>query len=230
MTDARPLWPTRDASPDAQRAHFAAMLHGLGYDLPGARPCLLALRGVEPWAAETHPTRTAVAEDDTGILLTSSAVRVWAMATHPYQLDSRASPDVDGDGRGDVATILPGRYLMRRISPVVMHVLRADGSEGIPCLRDTHHDGRPTAPGTATAILLHADWRSGKSSIGCQTSREADVRAVCAAGPEVDFVLVDAEALCGTLDAETVARVDALVLATGIEAGREAVGDETRPA
>lgn len=182
------LWPTRDA--DAH-AHFAALLTRLGQPL-GSRPILLAIRGVRPGDATAHETRTAVDLDDTGVLLAGDTARVFAMATHPYQLDSKASPDVDGDGRGDVACILPGRYVMRRLSPVVLHVTREDGSDRIPCLRDTRHDGRPVTPGFATSILLHADWRSGKSSIGCQTAAEADVRAVAAAGEVVDLLLVTA--------------------------------------
>ena len=218
--DTRHVWPRDGAYPCE---HWSGIVRALDPSLPAGRPCLLAIRGLELDAERAHASRTIVALDDTMVLLPGDGTaRTFAAATHPYQLDSRASPDVDGDGRGDVATIVPGRYLMRRLSAVVMHVLRRDGSEGIPCMRDTAHDGHPRTLGTAQAILLHGDWRSGKSSIGCQTAEEANVRAVAAAGPEVDYLLAEvADVLrVAGLSADDVALAEAVLaesLATTVD-------------
>jgi hypothetical protein len=134
---------------------------------------------------------------------------VFAGATHPYQRDSKLSPDVDGDGRGDVGCILPGVFeltlALEKPYPVFTVTLPG-GSSLIPAFRDTNHDGRYSAAelsqmSFATAVLFHTGFDAPgdsehRSSIACQTANVADLRYMAsharAFGRKIDYRLVDA--------------------------------------
>jgi len=178
MTDARILWPSDTTD---SRIWWGWLAGRFGCDPALDRPFLLCLRGVVPFAAETHPMRSVAAYDDTGILLYRGGERVFKMSSHAHQVNSKSSPDVDGDGLGDVGTIKPGRYLARDLNtgkyPTFL-VTMPDGDGHLPCWRDTNHDGvisheELAKAYTATQILIHGGLDDPPDSphhfsIGCQ--------------------------------------------------------------
>lgn len=108
--------------------------------------------------------------------------RVYRSASHTGQFNSSLSPDVNRDGRGDIAHIRPGVYNYttrmhrsggkRRLNPL-------DNGEFRNSTRDLNHNG--TIDGrerdlnySATAIQIHEGLNSGPSSIGCQTLHPSD--------------------------------------------------------
>src|SRR5690348_16434164 len=94
------LWPAERAN--EALLHWGFIAGRLGADPSLARPFLIGIRGAGPLDAETHQPVHRPRYDYTYVLLTSNALPlVFPGATHAYQLDSRESPDVDGDGRGD---------------------------------------------------------------------------------------------------------------------------------
>lgn len=212
MTDATPLWLPPGVDPRDWWGHLAGQL-GAGPGYPLARPFLLVLRGVVVGAAETHETVARAAYDDTFVGLSHDGVvppYVFRGASHAYQRDSRAAPDVNGDGRGDVGCIRPGRFelTLAITDPFPIFTLTMPGGSGnIPCFRDTNHDGRYSAAelsqrSFATAVLLHTgfDAPAGsehRSSIACQTANVADLRYLAshaaAYGRKIDYVLLDAD-------------------------------------
>jgi hypothetical protein len=202
LMDARSLWPSGSVSPLNHWGHLAGKL---GASPALERPFLIGLRGVFLWGTETHDTRHTQAYDDAFVLLTSAgAPRVFKGSTHAYQLHSKLSPDVNGDGVGDVGTIDPGRYLLTYgttdAAGCPTFVLKLpNGSGVIPCTRDTDHDGRPEADRhyTATAILMHSGFDAPpgaehRSSIGCQTCSADYLRLMLQAGKVIDYALVNA--------------------------------------
>lgn len=171
---------------------------------PLARPCLLAIRGAAPGDTETHDLehKPSPPYRDTGVLFVKGFdPHVFAMTTTAYQRDSKASPDVDGDGRGDVGSIRPGRYVLHDRNAgdeVTFHVRMPDGSDRIPAWRDFDHNGKLSPEelqrsedtrsgrqvndsGTyATSILLHGGMDEPNAggappkhrfSIGCLTAQ-----------------------------------------------------------
>jgi hypothetical protein len=209
------------ASSVAAREHFASICNAAGFAVGGGRPTLLALRGVWLRGRTIHPVWHAPLYDDAFVLLTDSDEPfLFRGATHPYQLDSQSSADLDRDGRKDVGMVRPGNYVleMAGTEPPIFRVLTASGKGEIPVYRDTDHDARISAEEkrkseTATSgdqvqsgigaygteILLHPGYdtlQSGKtapySSIGCQTAPVDALRRVLAAGRSLDYVLVDA--------------------------------------
>jgi hypothetical protein len=171
------LWPAPGVSTALHWHELAAKAGAV--NAPLARPCLLAIRGAAPGDAETRDLehKPSPPYRDTGVLLVPGQhPLVFAMATTAYQRDSKASPDVDRDGRGDVGSIRPGRYVLHDLragAEVTFRVRRPDGSDMIPAWRDFDHDGKLTPEemqrsedlragpqvglsGTyATSILLH---------------------------------------------------------------------------
>jgi hypothetical protein len=183
MPDARILWPYGDTS---SRQHYGYLAEKLGCDLNLDRPFLICLRGVEPGAPATHPNVVDYHYRDTGILLFRGGERVFPMSSIPYQTDSKNSPDVNGDGRGDVACVAPGSYVFRDLGKSagpypVFAVTNPDGTGKLKCTRDLNHDGQLDHDGDAIyecdQILIHTGIDGLKLtppsahtySIGCST-------------------------------------------------------------
>lgn len=211
MTDARTLWPGGEVG--ASTDHWGWLAGELGAKFnPLPRPFLIGIRGVIPFAADTHELVAKPAYDDTFVVLTPSGVPpyVFAGATHPYQIDSKLSPDINGDGRGDVGCIRPGHFELTLAleAPYPIFTLTLPGGSGnIPCFRDTDHDGKYSAAelsqmSFATAVLLHAGFDAPpdsehRSSIACQTCNVADLRYLASHarpyGRKIDYALIDAD-------------------------------------
>ena len=218
------VWPDPGANAEAQQKHYFGLARKLGVDATQALPLLLGIRGLYPFARRAHPMTHARRYDDAFVLLTEAAAPfVFRGATHAYQLTSRESPDLDHDLLGDVGSIMPGRYLLRKKSSEVpiFQVLGADGDERIPCARDLNHNGAlerieqelartikqglQVAPGLgmfALNVLFHPGYETripGEtrtfSSIGCQTAPAEVLKRLAAAGDEILYVLAEAEAL-----------------------------------
>jgi hypothetical protein len=245
--DARGLWPSGE--PFSAPNWWGWLAGTLGAEYPLKRPFLIGIRGVAcspSFATETHETVARPAYDDTFVFLSPQPVPpyVFAGATHPYQRDSKLSPDIDGDGRGDVGCIrtlqllradtrpgetsvvyeavkgsglflrkdpwAPGRLVMTLAleSPCpVFTIATVDGSERIPCVRDTDHDGKYspaelTQASFATAVLFHTGFDAPpdsqhRSSIACQTCNVADLRLMAsharAFGRKIDYVPIEAK-------------------------------------
>lgn len=207
MTSALPLWCPPGTHPVN---HYGAILGKLWPGIlapPTDKPCVLAIRGVALLAEQTHEVVSKPAYDDTGILFVpGSEPWLFPMATHPYQRDSRAATDGDGDGRPDVATIRPGLYRLTLAitSPFPIWTFATmDGNSGIPCVRDLNHDGKndwreEQKKLTATAILLHVGYDAPKesahrSSIGCQTASLRSLEVIARAGSPLLYMLATAE-------------------------------------
>jgi hypothetical protein len=215
--DARPLWP--GSEPGESTTHWGWLAGELGADFPLIRPFLIGIRGVAPREDETHELVARPAYDDSFVLLSPDPVPPYLFpgATHAYQLDSKLSPDVDGDGRGDVGTIRPGRFVLtlavEKPFPIFTLTMAGTGSGNIPCFRDTDHDGEYspaeiTRSSLASAVLLHTGWdapaaSAHRSSIACQTCNASNLELVATHakrhGGKVDYVLVDAESLIARL-------------------------------
>jgi hypothetical protein len=192
------LWPSGDRA--EKLLHWGFIAGKLGAEPKLARPFLIGIRGAAPLAQTTHQAVHRAKYDDTFVLLCEGDEPViFPGATHAYQIESGLSPDADGDGRKDVGSIRPGRYLLadKGIQPHPIFVLTLpDGKTGnIPAYRDTDHDGvisereeelsrqaRPGGKGAqvnsdgyfATAVLLHTGFDAPpsaqhRSSIACQT-------------------------------------------------------------
>jgi hypothetical protein len=215
------LWPAPGILPDL---HWGYLAGKLGADPKLLRPFLIGLRGLELGQNESHETVAKPAYDDAAILLAHETEPfVFKFATHAYQLDSKLSPDVDGDGRGDVATIRPGAYVLTLATenPYPIFVLTTpSGSGNIPAFRDTNHDGHYSAeelarPSIATAVLLHSGWdapadSAHRSSIACQTCSVTNLRFIAKVtrkyGKALDYRLInatDAIALMADFDPST---------------------------
>lgn len=212
MTDATPLWLPSGVDPRDWWGHLAGQL-GVGPGYPLARPFLLVLRGVVVGAAETHETVARAAYDDTFVGLSHDGVvppYVFRGASHAYQRDSRAAPDVNGDGRGDVGTVVPGRYVLTLADEHPYPVFRVAAADGSPILsvRDVDHDGRYSpaeiaSPTPATDILVHWGYNAPadsphSSSIGCLTTDGPELRYLAGAAKLVpsrawDCVIAPAE-------------------------------------
>lgn len=204
------LWP---APGPAAFLHWHELATKAGaINTPLARPCLLAIRGAAPGDAETHELehKPSPPYRDTGVLFVSGFdPYVFRMTTTAYQLGSKASPDLDGDGRGDVGSIRTGRYVLHDLKAgeeVTFHVRNPDGTDEILAWRDVDGDGTVTpaerqrseaaregqqvgAGGAyATSILLHGGMDEPNAggappkhrfSIGCLTAPR-DVRKLIA--------------------------------------------------
>jgi hypothetical protein len=225
MTDCSDLWP-RDERIETALTHWAFVAGRLGADPALPRPFLICIRGAKPYALESHTLVHSPVYDDTGVLLVRDSYPVvFPMATHAYQARSKASPDVNRDGLGDVGSVRPGRYLLTDLlngKEVIFHVTMPDGSPRLPCWRDfdgdkklspeemqRSEDARTGAQvgtdGTwADSILLHGGLDSPpdakhKYSIGCLTA-SVKWRALLAekakpSGGKIDCVLTGVDEL-----------------------------------
>lgn len=199
------------APPHVSRQVWWGYLAGKLFKKPKQeRPWLVGIRGLMLWAQEPHPTRHRQAYDDTFVWLPKDgSVQLFPGSTHAYQLYSKLSPDVNGDGVGDVGTIDPGLYVLHALQSKfqMFELTMPDGGKLIPCTRDTNHDGVPEADRhyKASGILFHTgfDAPAGaehRSSIGCQTCSLEYLRMMRAAGETIDYALASAEAVSAIME------------------------------
>ena len=218
------VWPDAGASAEAQQQHYFGLARKLGIDASPTLPLLLGIRGLYPFARRAHPMTHARRYDDAFVLLTEvAAPYVFRGATHAYQLTSRDCPDLDHDQLGDVGSILPGRYVLRRRSTElpIFQLLTPEGDERIPAARDLNHNGAlerieqelartikaglQVAPGIgmfALDVLFHPGCETrvpgearSFSSIGCQTAPAEAMKRLANTAGEITYVLAEAEAL-----------------------------------
>lgn len=166
-----------------QYAMYASMVTRAGGQVcPNGQPTVLGLRQGDGSSQRSY--------NDAFVVLTPDGhVHRFGGATHPGQNSSTASPDVTGDGRGDVGTIRPGNYRVvpngEHAGAASFHVQTLGGSGNIPGWRDTNHDGQFTDAeraaserrgDTLSGVLFHQGNASTPSSIGCQTMSPAEYR------------------------------------------------------
>ena len=97
-------------------------------------------------------------------------------AAHPGQKSSGLSPDVTGDGRGDVANLPAGVY---KYGTQTNYRGRFNPTSNFQGYRDQNQDGTISGSEkdrkhTISAIQIHAGSSSKPSSIGCQTLPPSD--------------------------------------------------------
>ncbi len=148
-TDVSKIWPARP-EPEVAAVHWTELAGKLGLVVPQERPFLIAIRGVKPFETMSHDLEHRMVYDDTFVLVrVAGAPVVFAGATHAYQKNSKASPDVDRDGLGDVGSIRPGRYVLHDLkhgAEVLFHIRMPDGGASLPAWRDfIDHDGKISA-------------------------------------------------------------------------------------
>jgi peptidoglycan hydrolase-like protein with peptidoglycan-binding domain len=190
--------------------HYAAIVRANGGQVcPNGQPTVLGIRGLSR-DGQAHDTTSARRYDDTMVVLTPDGrVRELRGATHPGQNNSTASPDVTGDGVGDVGMIKPGNYQVVPNGPhggnASYHVRTMEGSGSLPGWRDTNHDGRFSDGERAasdqrgdrlTGVLFHPGGSTAPSSIGCQTmdpqTYQQFVDAIGGPRARFNYTLVDA--------------------------------------
>lgn len=202
------LWPPATDGMGNEWGHWVVLCERVGASFPLKRGFLLMIRGVEVFAAQSHETIIAPKYNDSFVLLHADGTTpplVFPGSTHAYQLNSKASPDVNHDGVGDVGTIKPGRYVAhaRAGKYPCFEVTMPDGSPKLPCYRDLTHTGKlEEGDFTADSILIHWGFDAPKdsdhsSSIGCLTTsgvwlRRLDAEAR-AHGGAIDLVLGDVD-------------------------------------
>jgi len=163
--------------------HYAAIIRANGGQVcPNGQPTVLGMRGMSV-DGQKHDSNSTRRYDEAFVVLTPDGrVRELPGSTHPGQTRSSMSPDVSGDGVGDVGTIRTGNYRVVPNGPhagnASFHVLTLNGSGNLPGTRDTNHDGvfsadeqrRSAQRGdTLDGVLFHQGNASSPSSIGCQT-------------------------------------------------------------
>lgn len=203
MTDTKILWPQ---STYQAIWHWPALAGKLGCSFPLARPFLIGIRGVDLGADASHPVKAVAKYNESFCLLPAGKPHaLFRGSTHPMQLRSGASPDVNGDGVGDVAMIDPGRYLLTwkmddRAGCPVFELTTPTGGKNIVCRRDLDHDGIAEAgPYFCDSILFHTGPFDApanaehKSSIGCQCASLANLQLLKQAGHVIDYALITAE-------------------------------------
>jgi hypothetical protein len=209
VTDIRRLWPPPGID---SRNHWGFVAGRLGYGPTLARGLVIGIRGARNWAPESHSLRSNPEYDDSFVLLHQNGAIPPALfpgSTHAFQRNSKASPDVNGDGVGDVGTIKPGRFVMhlRTGKYPLFEVTLPDGSKRLPCFRDLDHDGvaEGDAGYTADSILFHLGLDAPadsdhRSSIGCQTASLPWLELMAAeakSAGQLDYVLATAERILG---------------------------------
>lgn len=185
----------------ARYEYYASMVRRAGGQVcPDGKPTVLGLRAGEGGAAREYRDRFIV-------LTPNGRVHEFTGATYPGQSRSSASPDVTGDGVGDVGMIRPGNYSVVPNGPhagaASFHVRTLGGSGAIPGWRDSNHDGRYSdgergaserRGDRLTGVLFHQGNSNAPSSIGCQTMSPSEYRrfldAIGGARASFTFTLV----------------------------------------
>jgi len=172
-----------NASERERYDHYAAIVRANGGQVcADGKPTVLGLRGLSRDGTQ-HDTTSARAYDDTFVVLTPDGhVREFSGATHPGQNRSTMSPDVTGDGVGDVGMIRPGNYQVvpngEHAGAASFHVRTTGGSGNLSGWRDTNQDGRfsdaeraasERRGDTLNGVLFHQGGTGAPTSIGCQT-------------------------------------------------------------
>lgn len=176
--------------------YYASMVRRAGGQVcPNGQPTVLGIRAGEGGAAREYKDRFIV-------LTPNGRVHEFTGATYPGQSRSSASPDVTGDGVGDVGMIRPGNYTVvpngNHAGAASYHVRTLGGSGSIPGWRDSNHDGRYSdgergaserRGDRLTGVLFHQGNSSAPSSIGCQTLSPSEYRRFIDAvgGPRGSF-------------------------------------------
>ncbi|MCA9794567.1 MAG: peptidoglycan-binding protein [Candidatus Eremiobacteraeota bacterium] len=185
--------PPQGASQQERYQHYANMLSQRGVQVDPDRTYVIGLRGLDPdgnQTADLHNGNSLRGRNQEGnryndsfvVLRPGGGVEVLRGATYPGQNSSTSSPDVTGDGRGDVGMIAPGTYQVvpngNHGGAASFHVRSEDGSGRLQGWRDTNHDGNYSdseraaseARGdTLSAVLFHPGNPNSPRSIGCQT-------------------------------------------------------------
>lgn len=204
------LWPPPDRD---QRKHWASVCAAMGYPLPRRRNSLLGLRGVKLDAAFTHPVASNPDYDDTFVWVgLDGSVRCFAGATHSYQAPDKH--ERDEEERTELATIRPGRYVVRKTYEYhghpALYVFNLDGTNLIPVWLDSARRlSQQTVAELPTrisqlnphgaytrGIMFHPGFDTAHSegrfsSLGSQTASLADIERLYAA-KEFDYLLLDA--------------------------------------
>ncbi|MCK6546222.1 peptidoglycan-binding protein [Myxococcota bacterium] len=198
-----------NATPEQRYDHYAAIVRANGGTVDPNGTTILGLRGLSRTHGGPRDAGSTRAYDDTFVVLRGGRAYEFAGATHPGQLRSTLSPDVDRNGLGDVGMINPGTYRARPNGNyngnASWHVTRTDGNGRIPGVRDTNGDGRfsdaeRTASArrgdTLTEILFHPGYSDRPRSIGCLTLSpnvyDDFISRVGGRGQGFSFTLVDA--------------------------------------
>lgn len=193
--------PTTSGTERERWELYASMVRRAGGEVcPGGEPTVLGLRSAR---------ESSRRYDDRYVVLTPDGrVRELTGATHPGQSRSSLSPDVTGDGVGDVGMIRPGNYQVVPNGPhggaASFHVRTLGGSGSLPGWRDTNHDGSygdaevlsSEARGDRlTGVLFHQGSAASPVSIGCLTLAPDEYRrfldAVGGSRARFNFTLVD---------------------------------------
>ncbi|MGE0488208.1 MAG: peptidoglycan-binding protein [Vulcanimicrobiota bacterium] len=185
--------PPRGASQPERYQHYANLLQQQGVEVDPNRTYVLGLRGLDPddnQTADLHNGNSLRQRNQEGnryndsfvVLRPGGGVEVIRGATYPGQSSSTSSPDITGDGRGDVGMIAPGTYQVvpngNHGGAASFHVRSESGSGRLQGWRDTNHDGNYSASERATseargdtlsAVLFHPGNPNSPRSIGCQT-------------------------------------------------------------
>lgn len=207
----RPTLAPAGATERERYDHYAAIVRANGGEVcPNGQPTVLGLRGLSR-DGTTHDTTSARRYDDTFVVLTPDGrVRELSGATHPGQNRSTMSPDVTGDGQGDVGMIRPGNYQVVPNGPhggnASYHVRTTTGGSGsLDGWRDTNQDGRFSASERTASeqrrdrlsgVLFHPGGDTAPRSVGCQTmspdTYQQFVDSIGGPRARFNFTLVDA--------------------------------------
>ncbi len=204
--------PPAGASVEAQFRHYERIVQAAGGQIrPGERH-VLALRGLDLDGTVRSTTANGRMQDSIVVLSRDNqgrpSVERLRGSTYPGQRASSASPDVTGDGRGDVGMIAEGRFRAhpngRYRGEHSWHVRTEGGSGRIPGVRDTNQDGVHSPDEWAasrrrndrlTEILFHVGAGGDRvSSIGCLNVERYDdfVRALGGRNATFDVTLLNA--------------------------------------
>jgi len=195
-------------------AKWSTFADARGLRATAGRARVIGIRGRDT-SGRVHPTTVerGVFDDAVVVLTADGRAVTLAVSTHPWERGSTSSPDVDGDGKGDVGMLAPGRYLAvargadRNIAGLpTWHVLNPNGVDGLAGARNTDHDGvyseREVAASKSrgdrlSAILFHKGGAGAPAAIGCQVLDEdgvKDLAKLVAGKDRFDYLLVDANA------------------------------------